>query len=87
MIKRNTRYANIVYLFGFEMFLLFDDHESIHVHVSSGDQEAKFRVVPEIELIENNGLKPREIRQSIMAIEENREIIIERWNEYFENND
>ena len=48
---------------------------------------AKFRVVPEIELIENNGLKPREIRQSIMAIEENREIIIERWNEYFKNND
>jgi hypothetical protein len=32
-------------------------------------------------------LKPREIRQSIMAIEENREIIIERWNEYFKNND
>lgn len=68
-------------------FFYSNDHEPIHVHVSSGDQEANFRVVPEIELIENNGLKPREIRQSIMAIEENREIIIERWNEYFKNND
>ena len=73
--------------FGLRFMFYSNDHEPIHVHVSSGDQEAKFRVVPEIELIENNGLKPREIRQSIMAIEENREIIIERWNEYFKNND
>lgn len=58
--------------------------------IKKNTRYAKFRVVPEIELIENNGLKPREIRQSVMAIEENREIImiiIERWNEYFKNND
>ena len=42
----------------------------IHVHVSSGDAEAKFRVEPTIELIENFGLKPREIRQALMAIGE-----------------
>ena len=75
-----------IYL-GLRFFFYSNDHEPIHVDVSSGEQEAYSRVVPEIELIENNGLKPREIRQSIMAIEENREIIIERWNEYFKNND
>lgn len=54
------------------------------MHVSSGDAEAKFRIEPEIVLIENSGLKSREIRQAIMAIEENMEVIIERWKEYFE---
>lgn len=69
---------------GLRFFFYSNDHEPIHVHVSSGDAEAKFRIEPEIVLIENSGLKSREIRQAIMAIEENMEVIIERWKEYFE---
>ena len=69
---------------GLRFFFYSNDHEPIHVHVSSGDAEAKFRIEPEIFLIENSGLKSREIRQAIMAIEENMEVIIERWKEYFE---
>jgi hypothetical protein len=70
--------------FGFIFFFYSNEHEPIHVHVSSGDAEAKFRIEPEIVLIENNGLKSREIRLAIMAIEENKEVIIERWKEFFE---
>lgn len=73
----------LFYYLGLRFFFYSNDHEPIHVHVSSGDAEAKFCLVPEIKLIENNGLQTREIRQAIMAIEENREIIIERWNEFF----
>lgn len=69
-----------LHLFRIKIFL----HAPIHVHVSSGDAEAKFCIDPEIALVENNGLKPREVRQAMMAIEENKEVIIERWNEYFE---
>ncbi len=74
----------LFFYLGLRFFFYSNDHEPIHVHVSSGDAEAKFRIEPEIVLIENNGLKSREIRQSIMAIEENKEVIIERWKEYFE---
>ncbi|MGL6021870.1 MAG: hypothetical protein ACRC0A_02015 [Chitinophagaceae bacterium] len=39
--------------------------------------------VEKIELIENYGLKNNEIRYALLAIEKNKEIIIQRWNEYF----
>lgn len=54
----------------------------MHVHVSNGNHEARFKVNP-IKLIENKGLKKRELKIAEMAIEENKEIIIERWNEFF----
>lgn len=73
----------LFYYLGLKFYFFSNDHEPIHVHVSAGDAEAKFRVVPNIELIENCGLKLREIRQALMAIEENKEVIAERWNEYF----
>ncbi len=42
-------------------------------------------VYPEITLIENRGLKPRELRLAEVAIEENRKVIIARWKEHFKN--
>ena len=47
--------------------------------------EAKFCVKPTVELIENNGLKASELRLAESVIEENKEIIVNRWNEYFKN--
>ena len=55
----------------------------IHIHVSIDSSEARYQVFPEINLIENRGLKTRELKLAEMAIEENRDIIIARWNEYF----
>ena len=73
----------LFYYLGLKFFFYSNDHEPIHVQVSAGDAEAKFSVFPEIALIENYGLKPREIRQALMAIEENREVIKNYWTEYF----
>lgn len=74
----------IFIIFGLRFFFYSNDHEPIHVHVRSGDAEAKFKIEP-IELIENKGLKNREISLAESIIEENIEIIKERWNEYFGN--
>ncbi len=82
--KKYLFMPTLFFYLGLRFFFYSNDHEPIHVHVSSGDAEAKFRIEPEIVLIENSGLKSREIRQAIMAIEENKEVIIERWKEYFE---
>lgn len=44
--------------------------------------EARFCVSPVL-LIENKGLKNKDLNLAAAIIEENKEIIIERWNEYF----
>ena len=64
-----------------------NDHEPIHIHVVKGKGEikehAKFSVIPEIKLIENQGLQINELKMAEMVITENAEIIIEKWNAYF----
>lgn len=70
-------------LFGLRFFFYSNEHEPIHVHVRSADGEAKFRIEP-LELIENKGLKSREITLAESIIDENMEIIKERWSEYFD---
>lgn len=69
-------------LFGYRFFFWSNDHEPIHVHVSKGDAECKFNVL-EVQLVENHGFKKNELRLIESLIEENKEIIIERWKEYF----
>lgn len=69
-------------LLGFRFFFWSNDHEPIHVHVSKGSSEAKYNVF-DVSLVENFGFKNNELRMIESIIEENRTIIIERWNEYF----
>ncbi len=91
----------VVYIIKYNMPLLFiffglrfmfysNDHEPIHVYVIKGKgkvkENAKFNIEPEITLIENNGLQPNELKMAEMVIEENKELIFERWNEFFNKN-
>ena len=69
-------------LLGFRCFFWSNEHAPIHVHISKGDSEAKYNVET-LELVENFGFKKNELRMIESIIEENKEIIIERWNEYF----
>ena len=73
----------LFYYLGLRFYFYSNDHTPIHIHVSIDSSEACYQVYPTINLIENRGLKPRELRLAEMAIEENRDIIIARWNEYF----
>ncbi|MDE5790372.1 MAG: DUF4160 domain-containing protein [Muribaculaceae bacterium] len=74
-------------LFGFRFFFWSNDHEPIHVHIIKGDSEAKFNVIREVELVDNHGFKKNELRLIESIIEENRDIIIERWKEFFNKGD
>ena len=57
-------------------------YQFIHIHVRKADGEARFEV-EEIKLISNKGLKNKDIKLAEGIIEENREIIIKKWNEHF----
>lgn len=47
-----------------------------------GNVNAKFTIFP-VKLVENNGLKPPELKMVEAVIEENVEVIAEHWNRFF----
>ena len=70
-------------VFGFRFLFYSNDHEPIHVHVIKGSSEARFQVQPEVMLLDNKGLKPAELKLAESLVEENKEMIIERWKVFF----
>ena len=69
-------------LFGFIFRFYSNDHSPIHIHVIKGGARAKFTIDP-VQLVENQGLSPAEVRLVESVIEENKEIIAEHWNRFF----
>lgn len=71
-------------IFGMRFFFYSREHEPMHVHVKNADGRAKFDITQEgIVLVMNEGLKIKDIKAAEMVLEENRELAIEKWNEYF----
>lgn len=75
----------IFILFGFRFLFYANDHEPIHVHVVKGEICAKFTLFP-VQMVENHGLKPAELKMVEAVIEENQEIIAAHWNKFFNKN-
>ena len=74
-------------MFGIRFFFYSREHEPIHVHVKNADGKAKFDILPEgVVLVKNEGMKPKDIKAAEMVREENKELAIEKWNEYFGGN-
>lgn len=74
----------ILRMFGIRFFIYSREHEPIHVHVKNADGKAKFDILPEgVVLVKNEGMKPKDIKAAEMVLEENKELAIEKWNEYF----
>lgn len=72
-------------VFGFIFRFYSNDHTPIHIHVIKGDARAKFTIEP-VTLVENYGLKPAEIKLAESVIEENKELIAQHWNQFFNSN-
>jgi hypothetical protein len=68
---------------GYRFFFYSNDHRPIHVHVRFGGGEAVFDVEGAVELRESFGLKVRELAKAEELARQNRELIIQRWNEHF----
>ncbi|MBC7867869.1 MAG: DUF4160 domain-containing protein [Gloeobacteraceae cyanobacterium ES-bin-316] len=68
--------------FGIRFFYFSNDHLPIHVHIKTADGTAKFEIEP-LSLIENKGVKMKDIYLAESIIEENRDLIIQHWNNFF----
>ncbi|MEG1674952.1 MAG: DUF4160 domain-containing protein [Bacteroidales bacterium] len=53
------------------------------MHVECSDGVAKFVIEEDVILIENKGLKPKDIRLAESILEENKINFREEWNHYF----
>ena len=67
---------------GFRFFFYSNDHEPIHVHVCYGGGEAVFLVADLVELRESKGIPVQDLRRAQELAEENKELILEKWNEH-----
>ncbi|MFN5849424.1 MAG: DUF4160 domain-containing protein, partial [Chitinophagales bacterium] len=47
--------------FGIRFFFFSNEHSPIHVHLKNADGTAKIAIEPNIELIENKGMKSKDI--------------------------
>jgi len=72
-------------IFGLRFFFYSDEHKPIHVHIENSDGKAKINLVPKIELVENRGIKTKDIKKALAVIELYKEDFIKAWNEYHEN--
>lgn len=70
--------------FGFSFFFYSREHEPLHIHVEGNGGMAKFEWNGnEFVLVEMQDIKTGDYRKIKSVIDENSDIIITRWNEYF----
>ena len=68
---------------GYRFFFFSREEPRMHVHVQSGQGEAKFWLVPEIALAANYGLRPKELSIIEGIIRERASEIQSAWNQHF----
>lgn len=73
----------LLILFGLRFYFYTRDHEPIHVHVKSSDGIAKFEIENEVILVENKGVKAKDIKLAESILEENKENFREEWRKTF----
>jgi hypothetical protein len=67
----------------YRFFFYAGDHdEPIHIHIEDGDNIAKFWLDP-VRLHSSKGFKRQEINRLQEIVEENLEILLRSWYEYF----
>lgn len=69
----------ILRLFGLKFHIYTRDHQPPHIHVISQDGMAKFAIKDEIELLENAGMKSKDLKLAESIIEDNYEVILNEW--------
>jgi len=54
----------------------------MHVHIQNADGKAKIAIDPDVILIENTGIKPRDLKRALEITKMYQEEFIKAWKEY-----
>ncbi|MBR1881567.1 MAG: DUF4160 domain-containing protein [Muribaculaceae bacterium] len=72
--------------FGFSFFFYSREHEPIHIHVEGNGGYAIFDLADNVFILrEKANIKTTDMKKIKSVIDENADIIIKRWNDYFNN--
>ena len=74
----------VFYIEGFRFFFYSNEHLPKHIHVEKAEKTAKFNI-ENIELIKSYGFNAAELKQIRNFVEENQQVLIQKWNEFFNN--
>lgn len=69
-------------LFGLRFFFYSEEHLPMHVHIQNADGKAKIAIDPEVTLIENTGIKSRDLKRALEITKMYQEEFIKAWKEY-----
>jgi len=70
---------------GYRFFFFSREESRMHVHVFSGDGEAKFWLDPDIELAKNYHYSRKQLKIIESLIEDNYNELISAWQQHFSN--
>ena len=70
---------------GYRFFFFSREELRKHIHIQSQNGEAKFWLEPQIELSKNYKLSRKELNEIEKIIEDNYNLFIKTWEQYFEN--
>lgn len=68
---------------GYRFFFFSREEDRIHVHVISGDGEAKLWLEPDIQLAKSYHYTRQHLKDVERLIEEHNDELIDAWQEYF----
>nr|VFJ63586.1 MAG: protein of unknown function (DUF4160) [Candidatus Kentron sp. DK] len=68
---------------GIRYFFFSKEESRMHIHVASGDGEAKFWLEPEIELARNHHYSRKQLKEIESSIEDHYDEFIDAWKRHF----
>jgi len=71
-------------IYGYRFFFYSNDHDPIHIHVEKDKKTAKYYLQP-FELVKSRGFNASELKKLGIIIEDNLELLKQKWYEYFNN--
>ena len=64
-------------------FYAGDEKERPHIHVRGGGNKAKLWIVPEVDMVRNEGFRKSDVNRIIRIARENREYLLGEWHAFF----
>jgi hypothetical protein len=74
----------VLYIEGFRFFFYSNEHLPKHIHIEKAEKTAKFNT-ENVELIKSIGFNANELKQIRNLVEQNQELLIRKWDEFFNN--
>lgn len=68
---------------GYRFFFFSREESRMHVHVISGDGEAKLWLEPDIELSKNYGYNQQQLKEIESLVEVHRDELVSAWQQHF----